>query len=73
MDLIRMLREKQGKMSQADFAECLGISETTLSRIYSGQRVIGEATGRRIIKVYPDLEYWVIRFLVTKQDGDAAQ
>ncbi len=65
-DLIGELKTRQGGMSQTDFADLLGVSDATLSRIYSGERLIGEETGRRIAKAFPELQWIVAGFLMGK-------
>ena len=72
MELIEALKRKQGSLSQRCFAAKLGLSYSMLSLIYSGNRVIGEATVRRIIKAYPDLLWLATGYLMTKDDGEVA-
>ncbi len=70
MDLIEQLKakQKQGEMSQARFAATLRISEAALSLVYAGERQIGESMCRRIVKAYPDLQWTVMGYLMTKPD-----
>lgn len=71
MDLIEALKAKQGTMARGEFARRLGISAATLSRIYSGDRLIGEDVARRIARAFPDLMWLATGYVMTK-DGDAA-
>ncbi|MDO8672820.1 MAG: helix-turn-helix transcriptional regulator [Dehalococcoidia bacterium] len=71
MDLIDALSVRQGHTTQGEFAALVGISETTLSRIYSGERQIGEETARRIARAFPSLQYLVMGYLMTKNDDTA--
>lgn len=53
--LVQRLKEQQGERTQAEFAKFLGISRSTLSRLYSGERRVGLETLRRIGERYPNL------------------
>ena len=56
-EIINALKQKhrQAGLTQVQFAQRLGISQATLSRLYNGQRQIGITTLTRIIEAYPDL------------------
>jgi len=63
--LIDELKARQGERSQLDFAENeLGISQSHLSRIYSGDKKIGLESLRKIVRRYPELRNEVIAFLL---------
>ena len=64
MVLIEKLKELQGDKSQQQFARELGINQSALSRIYSGDRRIGVRVARKIRKRYPDLAFDVAAFLL---------
>jgi len=66
MNLIEELKRRQGGMSQAEFARLLVVSEASLSRIYSGERQIGEVVARKIAKRYPRLQMLLADFLFGK-------
>ena len=55
MSLLERLKQLQGDKSQAEFAAELGITQPTLSRIYSGNRRIGARAARAIGRRYPQL------------------
>lgn len=71
--LIERLRERQGNRNQTTFAEFLGISLPTLSRLYSGEREVGMDTLMQIGKVYPDLAFLFLSESVVegRDDGKA--
>jgi transcriptional regulator with XRE-family HTH domain len=64
MNLIDRLKERQGDKTQAEFASYLGISQSALSRIYSGERTIGQGVARKIKRRYPDLAFALAAFLL---------
>ena len=53
-DKIRLLRELQGNMSQVDFADMLGISQSYLSMIYAGQRGAGSMVAQGLVRSFPE-------------------
>jgi len=65
--LIKKLKELQAEKSQDEFAAELGISQSALSMIYSGDRSIGIQVARKITKRYPWLQLAVSSFLL---EGD---
>lgn len=50
-----LLRFKMGTRRQRDFARELGVSQSMVSRVLSGERVFGARLIARIAAVYPDL------------------
>ena len=58
--LILELRHRQGVRTQREFAQCLGISESMLSRLYLGSRRPGVEVLRRIEQAFPDLKPQVL-------------
>lgn len=72
MTLIEALKVRQGETSQVEFARRLEISAAMLSRIYSGERLVGEAIVRRIVRAYPELTWLATGYLMTKEEGDVA-
>jgi len=54
-NLVKGLRKRQGNQSQQDFADLLGIDQSTLSRLYSGDRRPGRKVVRGILKQFPEL------------------
>lgn len=69
MDIIAELKKRQGEMSQGQFAAKLAISEAMLSLIYSGERRIGESLARRIVRVYPELQWSIAGYIMSKGDN----
>ncbi len=55
MDAIELLKRCQGQMSQAEFAELIGISQSHLSMIYSGQRSASEPVMLKLAKAFPEI------------------
>lgn len=66
MGLTEALRKLQGEKSQGEFARELGIPQSTLSRIYSGQMELTLRTARRICRHYPELAADVQAFLLRR-------
>lgn len=64
MSTIAKIKELQGERSQGQFAAELGISQSTLSRIYSGRRRLGEKVARRIARRYPALTFNLAAFFL---------
>lgn len=54
MTLSEWLKIKQGDRSQEDFGEFLGISQSTISRVYSGKRGLGANVLKTLVATYPD-------------------
>lgn len=52
--LAAILRDRQGTMTQDEYAARLGISQGTLSLIYSGKRGVGTDVLRAFLRAYPD-------------------
>ena len=51
----RLLRERQGDLSQRAFARHLGVSPALLSLIYRGKARLGVSASRRVLARYPEL------------------
>ncbi len=64
MDLVRRLKDLQGDKTQTEFANELGVSQSNLSRIYSGDRSIGVDVARKIRMRFPELALEVASFLL---------
>ena len=62
-DIIAELRRRQGRQSQRAFAAELGISQTTLWRLYHGRR-IGPRPARQIARRFPELQLAIALFLL---------
>ena len=68
MTLVEELKSRQGERDTRAYAKDLGINEAALARIYRGERLIGESIGRRIVKVYPDLQWIVAGYIMSKNN-----
>lgn len=64
MSLVEKLKQLQGTKTQSEFATELGIDQSTLSRIYSGERRIGLEAARQIKNRFPDLSFEIAAFLL---------
>jgi transcriptional regulator with XRE-family HTH domain len=49
-----LLHSLQGDMSQSEFAAMIGVSQSLLSMIYSGERNPGRAVMMGVIHAFPD-------------------
>lgn len=64
MDLIDKLKKLQGDKSQQEFASDLGIDQSVLSRLYSGEIGVGKKTAKAICEKHPELREDVAAFLL---------
>jgi len=58
IDVAQRLREKHAELGlerQADMARMLGVTEATVSRIYSGKRNPGAVVVIRMLELWPDV------------------
>lgn len=64
MDLVNVLKEKQGDMSLTQFARELGLrSHATISMIYRGQRQPGLEVLRGLARAFPETHRDILSFL----------
>lgn len=54
MNVIELLKETQGDMTQEAFAALLGIDQSSLSRIYNGERRPGLSVLRGFMASFPE-------------------
>ena len=52
--LVEIIRKYQGELGQREFARLLGIGQTTLSLIYSGQRGVGVEVLQALARTFPE-------------------
>jgi len=53
-DKIQLMRELQSDMTQADFADMLGVTQPYLSMIYAGTREPGIAVVKGLLREFPE-------------------
>lgn len=71
--LIERLKEKQGNLSDADFAERLGISRQLWSLIKSGKHAEpGAKFLKAVVQTFPELNLAVMNYLATSTDKSAS-
>ncbi len=51
-EIVKLLQERQGKLSPEVFAPAMGIAGSTLRAYYTGLRDIGLANGRKLIAYF---------------------
>lgn len=54
MSLAGVFRKYQGDRTQTEYAEFLGLTQGTLSLIYSGRRGVGMEVLRALARAYPE-------------------
>lgn len=64
--LVEALRERQGDQSQVEFAAALGVSQTLISLLYSGEYRIGRSAAGKILARYPELRNLVADVLLAE-------
>jgi len=69
MTVSEFLAKCQGEMTRQEFCERVGISEAMLSRLYSGERLPGGSTMRKMAAHWPRI---VGEYLVSLSKEDAA-
>lgn len=73
MDLKDRLLQRQGNKTQVEFARDLGMTQSTLSMFYSGERRLGPLSARRIARIYPDLEPAVVDYLLSDPEREPVE
>ncbi len=68
--LAAILRDRQGTMTQEEYAAHLGIAQGTLSLIYSGKRGIGTEVLRAFLRAYPDAAKEIAAALAAPVDAE---
>jgi transcriptional regulator with XRE-family HTH domain len=68
--MVGRLRKLQGNKNQREFASELGLSQSQLSRLYTGERGIGLRTAQLIVQRYPELALDMATFLLSKNRTD---
>ncbi len=53
MDIVQIIRKYQGDMTQQQYADALGVGQSTLSMLYSGQRKPGMEVIRALVRAFP--------------------
>lgn len=56
MTLVQVFRKYQGDLSQTQYAAQLGLTQGTLSLIYSGRRGVGTEVLRALLRTFPEAE-----------------
>lgn len=62
--VVELLREKQGEMTNRAFAQLLGVHESYLSKVYKGEIPIGAILVRGLANAYPELQMGLALFLL---------
>lgn len=70
MSLVEELKRRQAGKSQEVFAAEIGITQSMLSRLYSGERTVGKAVARRIKRRFPDLTLELASSLLAGDEQD---
>ncbi len=70
MSLVDTLKEKQADRTQMQFAAELGISDSLLQMIYSGERRISPALARRIVGLWSELRDEAADYLLGREAPD---
>ena len=70
--LAAILRDRQGSMTQEEYAARLGIAQGTLSLIYSGKRGVGTDVLRAFLRAYPDAAKDITAALSAPAEGEKA-
>jgi transcriptional regulator with XRE-family HTH domain len=61
--IVKAMVEAQGNMTQAEFAERIGVSRSTVSMIYNGQRQPGLEMVIGLLREFPQVRCSLISFL----------
>lgn len=70
------LQERMGSKTQIEFAEELGIAQSTLSEILSGKRMLGlNRAAAAIVRAYPELSALFLpeNIAIAKEECDSEQ
>ncbi len=62
-EIVEALRQRQGELSQRSFAKQIGISQSTLWRLYHG-KPIGPGPARRVAAAIPELQMEIALYLL---------
>lgn len=62
--ILELLKQKQGEMTNRAFAHILVVHESYLSKVYKGEIPIGAILIRGLAKAYPELRWELALFLL---------
>lgn len=68
MDKLDFLRELQGDMTQTQFADVLGVTQSYLSRIYLGKREAGRDVIANLLRAFPDQKDQIVALFLLSDD-----
>lgn len=69
MTLAELMRQLQGEQSVRAFADELGLSPSTLDKIYAGRREPGRRVIRALVAKYPERREQVLSLFLPQKRG----